>query len=182
MIIAVYGSANTKPDEPLYQNALELGRLLAQAGHTVMTGGYCGTMEAVSRGAADAGGKTIGVTCEEIDSWRPGGANPWVQVEISTPTLTKRLDYLTRQPDAMIALPGGIGTLCEITLALNLMAIASTPAKPCILIGPEWQSTYQTFFSQNGAYISEADQARLYFAPDASNAVSLLNHTLFLKE
>jgi len=53
MIVAVYGSAAPKPGTPLYQNALELGRLLAQAGHTVMTGGYGGTMEAVSRGAAE---------------------------------------------------------------------------------------------------------------------------------
>ena len=111
MIVAVYGSAAPKPGNPLYQNALELGRLLAQAGHTVMTGGYGGTMEAVSRGAAETGGATLGVTCAEIEQYRPGGANPWVQQEIRTQTLPQRLEVLTRQPDAMIALPGSIGTL-----------------------------------------------------------------------
>ena len=78
MIVAVYGSAAPKPGSPLYQNALELGRLLAQADYTVMTGGYGGTMEAVSRGASEASGTTLGVTCAEIEQYRPGGANPWV--------------------------------------------------------------------------------------------------------
>lgn len=182
MIIAVYGSANAKPDSALYQVALDLGRLLAQAGHTVMTGGYCGTMEAVSRSAVEAGGKTIGVTCTEIDAWRPGGANPWVQTEVPTPSLEKRLEVLTRQSNGMIALPGGIGTLCEITLALNLMAIAAAPARPCILVGEEWKQTYQTFFVQNAAFISAADQARIQFASDAVMAVSLLKDALTTRE
>ncbi len=62
MIIAVYGSARPAAGEALYEDARRLGALLAQQGHTVMTGGYCGMMEAVSRGAAEAGGSTIGVT------------------------------------------------------------------------------------------------------------------------
>jgi len=81
MIIAVYGSAKPTAGDALYEEARRLGALLARQGHTVMTGGYCGTMEAVSRGAAEAGGNTIGVTCAEIERYRPGGANPWVQVD-----------------------------------------------------------------------------------------------------
>lgn len=67
MNIAVFGGSQPKEGDPAYAEAYELGSLLAQAGHTVLTGGYIGTMEAVSRGAAEAGGHVIGVTCEEIE-------------------------------------------------------------------------------------------------------------------
>jgi len=179
MIVAVYGSAAPKPGTPLYQNALELGRLLAQAGHTVMTGGYGGTMEAVSRGAAEAGGATLGVTCAEIEQYRPGKANPWVQQEIRTQTLPQRLEVLTRQPDAMIALPGGIGTLCEISLALNLMVISPAPPKPFILIGTSWEKVFRQFFTVNHEMINELDQPRVQFARDPIDAVTYLQKSLF---
>ena len=178
MIVAVYGSAAPKPGTPLYQNALELGRLLAQAGHTVMTGGYGGTMEAVSRGAAEAGGATLGVTCAEIEQYRPGKANPWVQQEIRTQTLPQRLEVLTRQPDAMIALPGGIGTLCEISLALNLMVISPAPPKPFILIGTSWEKVFRQFFTVNHEMINELDQPRVQFARDPLDAVTYLQKSL----
>ena len=63
MIVSVFGSAAPLPGQPLYQVGLELGRLLGEQGFSVMTGGYCGTMEAVSRGANEAGSNVIGVTC-----------------------------------------------------------------------------------------------------------------------
>ena len=178
MIVAVYGSAAPKPGSSLYQNALGLGRLLAQAGHTVMTGGYCGTMEAVSRGASEAGGTTLGVTCAEIEQYRPGGANPWVQQEIRTQTLPQRLEVLTRQPDAMIALPGGIGTLCEISLALNLMVITPGASKPFIIIGTGWEKVFREFFTLNHEMINDLDQARLQFAQDPVEAVACLQKSL----
>ncbi len=61
--VTVFGGASPKAGEPAYENAMQLGQLLAQAGFTVMTGAYSGTMEAVSRGAADAGGHVVGMTC-----------------------------------------------------------------------------------------------------------------------
>lgn len=178
MIVAVYGSAAPKPGSSLYQSALELGRLLAQAGHTVMTGGYCGTMEAVSRGASEAGGTSLGVTCAEIEQYRPGKANPWVQQEIRTETLPQRLEVLTRQPDAMIALPGGIGTLCEISLALNLMVISPGAPKPIILIGDGWEKVFHQFFTVNHEMINDLDQARVQFARDPLEAVTYLQKSL----
>ena len=177
MIVAVYGSAAPAPGTTLYQSALELGRLLAQAGYTVMTGGYIGTMEAVSRGAVEAGGTTLGVTCAEIEQYRPGKANPWVQQEIRTQTLLERLEVLTRQPDAMIALPGGIGTLCEISLALNLMVITPGAPKPFILIGDGWEKVFRQFFTLNHEMINDLDQTRLQFAHDPSEALAWLQNS-----
>ena len=78
MKVTVFGGARTIPGDSLYAEAYELGSLLAKAGHSVLTGGYIGTMEAVSRGAAEAGGHVIGITCDEIARWRPVSPHPWV--------------------------------------------------------------------------------------------------------
>src|SRR6185295_11638657 len=103
------------------QEAYELGKLLAGAGHTVLTGGYMGTMEAVSKGANEAGGHVIGVTCAQIESWRATGPNAWVKEQRRFETLQERLNCLIDSCDAAIALPGGPGTLTEIALSWNLM-------------------------------------------------------------
>jgi uncharacterized protein (TIGR00730 family) len=177
-IIAVFGSAAPKPGSEGYAQAEALGKALGSNGLTVMTGGYCGTMEAVSKGTVEAGGQTIGVTCEDIDRYRPGGANPWVQVVIPTENLNKRLEVLTRQPDAFIALPGGFGTLCEIALALNLMAVGSIEPKPLILIGEAWRKSWQAFIQTNGELIPHAHAAHLDFVDTNEEALQLLKQLI----
>src|SRR5512137_1080453 len=109
MNITVFCSSQTKPEDPAYEEGIRLGRLLAIAGHTVLTGGYIGSMEAVSRGANESGGHVIGITCAEIEAWRPGRANPWVQEEWRYATMRERTFALIDNCDAAIALPGGIG-------------------------------------------------------------------------
>ena len=62
MIVTVYGGSEPKPESPAYLEAEQLGMAIAKSGHTAMTGGYMGTMEAVSKGCAEQGGHVIGVT------------------------------------------------------------------------------------------------------------------------
>lgn len=174
MKVTVFGGANPKPDEPAYAEAQELGRLLGEAGHTVLTGGYMGTMEAVSRGAAGAGAHVIGVTCSEIETWRGARANPWVREEWKQPTLRDRLAKLIENGEALVALPGGAGTLAEISLAWNLMIIQSIPARLLVLVGPAWQDIFTRFFEQFEIYVHPKDRLRLVFAPDVQSVVSLL--------
>ncbi|MCX6080428.1 MAG: hypothetical protein NTW32_12925 [Chloroflexi bacterium] len=81
MNVTVFGGSQPRPGSVAYVEAYALGQLLAIAGHTVLSGGYIGTMEAVSRGANEAGGHVIGVTCLEIERWRGSGANAWVKEE-----------------------------------------------------------------------------------------------------
>jgi predicted Rossmann-fold nucleotide-binding protein len=90
MNVSVFGGARANPGDDLYNDALTLGGMLARAGHTVLTGGYSGSMEAISRGAAEAGGHVIGVTCDEIENWRPMRPNAWVKEEIRLATLPDR--------------------------------------------------------------------------------------------
>ncbi len=175
MNVTVFGASSPQPGQPLYQQALELGRLLAEAGHTVLTGGYIGTMEAVSRGAAEAGGHVIGVTCDEIEAWRPVKPNRWVLEEWRYPTLKARLAALIERADAWIALPGGPGTLTEITLTWNQLLIEALPRKPLILLGEGWRTVFeQAFFTAQAAYIPPSARELLTFAPDAPAAVRLL--------
>ena len=87
MKASVFGGSQPKEGASAYAEAYALGKMLAEAGHTVMTGGYIGTMEAVSRGASEAGGHVIGVTCEEIEGWRPVKPNDWVKEEWRRDTL-----------------------------------------------------------------------------------------------
>lgn len=174
MNVTVFGGSHPQPGSPAYQEACEIGRLLAQAGHAVLTGGYIGTMEAVSRGAAEAGGHVIGVTCDEIERWRAVRANEWVKEERRFATLQERLNELVLACEAAIALPGGPGTLTEIALSWNLMIVASMPPKPLILTGAGWRSVFDRFFEAFSEYMPVNQREYVQFAPDVQTAVELL--------
>jgi len=174
MNISVFGGSQPREGDSAYEEAMLLGRLLAQRGHTVLTGGYIGTMEAVSRGAYEAGGHVVGVTCEDIERWRNVGPNRWVKEERRKKTLNERLQVLIEDCDAAIALPGGPGTLTEISLMWNLMIVESRHRSPLILIGRGWQSTFDQFFISFGNYMPTNQRDLLMFANDVQQAVEML--------
>jgi uncharacterized protein (TIGR00730 family) len=174
MRISVFGGSQPKEDSSAYAEAIKLGRLLAERGHTVLTGGYIGVMEAVSRGAQEAGGHVIGVTCEDIEAWRPIRANAWVMEEIRKKTLVERLHTLIHESDAALALPGGPGTLTEISLMWNLMIVESLHRRPLILIGDGWQSVFDQFFRGLDSYVPAHQREILSFAKDVQTAVEML--------
>lgn len=176
MRISVFGGSQPREGEPAYTEAMELGRLLAERGHIVLTGGYIGTMEAVSRGARDAGGHVIGVTCEEIENWRAVKPNAWIMEEIRKRTLEERLHALIHECDAALALPGGPGTLTEIALTWNLMIVESLHRRPLVLIGDGWQSVFDQFFQGLDPYVPAHQREILSFAPDVHTAVEQLEH------
>lgn len=138
--VTVFGSSRGSPEDAAYQDALRLGRLLAEAGYTLCTGGYAGVMEAVSRGAVEAGGHAIGVT---VTSWaariRP---NRWVTEEITTADLFQRISRMIAA-DAYVAMPGGLGTLGEVALTWNLFQTESIPRRPLVLVGREWRDALE---------------------------------------
>ena len=174
MKVSVFGGSQPQEGSAAYAEAQELGKLLAQRGHTVLTGGYIGTMEAVSRGAREAGGHVIGVTCEDIETWRPIKANAWVIEEIRKKTLIERLHSLIHESDAALALPGGAGTLTEITLMWNLMIVESLHRRPLILIGDGWQSVFDQFFKGFHTYMPVHQREILGFAKDVQTAADML--------
>jgi uncharacterized protein (TIGR00730 family) len=175
-IISVFGGSAPCPGSAAYEEAYQVGRLLAEAGYTVATGGFSGTMEAASRGAAEAGGHVIGVTTDALNQWeaRTIQPNPWVKEEIRFPTLRDRLYHLVTFSDGLIALRGGIGTLSEVSLAWSLIQVGEMRRKPLILLGTEWRTTLDTFYA-DGAYIRPEDMDLFRCVRTPQEAIPLLN-------
>jgi uncharacterized protein (TIGR00730 family) len=174
MNITIFGGTRPAPGDPAYEDAVNLGAQLANAGHTVITGGYMGTMEAASKGANQAGGQVVGITCQEIENWRGGKANPWVNQEHKVVTLQERMIALMDLADVILALPGGIGTLAEISLLWNRMVIQASPRKPLVLIGPGWQEAIATLAKAQDGYFPPAHLEMLRFASSIEQAVRLV--------
>ena len=167
--VTVFGSSRVVPGEPAYEEALRLGRLLAEAGYAVCSGGYAGAMEAVSRGAAEAGGAVVGIT---VQPWAARlQANSWVGEEVVTPHLFERLLRLT-ESDAYVALPGGPGTLGEVALAWNLFQTESIPTRPLILVGPQWRRLIRCFEAE--LRVETRDLELLQFAATVDEVLPLL--------
>lgn len=168
-VISVFGGSSPQPGQPAYEQARQVGRLLAEAGCAVATGGYSGTMSAVSQGAAEANGRVIGVTSAQIERFRLLGANPWVQQEIRYESLRERLLHLVTQNDGMIVLPGGIGTLSEMTLAWSFLQVGEIAPRPLVLLGEQWRATVTSFIQP--AYVRESHLHLLQFVDTPEVAV-----------
>jgi uncharacterized protein (TIGR00730 family) len=121
------------------QEVIRLGRLLAQKGITVISGGFGGTMEDISRGAKSAGGKTIGVTWYKWEKPIYKTANAFIDKEIIAECLFERISIMLEKADAFIVLPGGTGTLLELAAALEHLNKGLIAPKPIIMLGNFWK-------------------------------------------
>lgn len=175
-IISVFGSSSPQPDSDLYTEARQLGTYLAEAGFVVATGGYGGTMAAVSQGAAESGGRVIGVTSGHMEAWRPMPPNEWVGEEVRMSSQRERLMHLVMNNDGMIALPGGIGTLSEVALAWSLMQTGEMKTRPLVLLGPIWRETIRVY--SQAEFIRPRDLDLLYLATSAETAVGYIRQRL----
>jgi uncharacterized protein (TIGR00725 family) len=165
-VITVFGNSAPEPTSPAYETAYQLGRRIALAGWALCNGGYGGTMEAACKGAVEAGGETIGVTCEAFG--RPG-ANRFVRQEITTPSLLARLNELVRVGDAFVVLPGGTGTLLELAFVWELLNKHLIPRRPpLILLGEYWAPLLALVATE------QPEALKPELAPDADAAVRLL--------
>ncbi len=167
--IAIFGGRHPRPGDLEYEQAMALGSLLAACGYDVMSGGYSGVMEAVSLGAAQAGGTSIGVTMEIFDKLPP---NPFLTREIRTRDFFERLEVLSSKADAFIALRGGMGTLTEVGLIWNMLQTRVMRQKPVILLGECWKPLLQAVSEH--LVVSSEDLSLLQYARTAEDAVALL--------
>lgn len=166
-VVAVFGSSTTQRDEPAWQVAVDLGERLARAGFAVMNGGYAGSMEAVSEGAARAGGPVIGVTTG-LFNHRP--ANPHLTHREDTETLLERLDYLVHVASAFVVLEGSVGTMAELFLTWNLLAVEGRPQAPLICLGEPYEAFLEAVTAPG---LVEPDLARfIEVATDPEDAVA----------
>ncbi len=134
-IVTVFGSSRPRAGEPDYEEARALGAALAEKKMIVCTGGYGGVMEGVSRGAKEAGGRTLGVTAEFFKV----RANAWVDEEIRVATWQERLFELIRRGNGYVACKGGTGTLVELAVVWEMLNKSVMTGKPFVVLGEFWQ-------------------------------------------
>jgi len=135
--VTVFGSARTKLDDPYYEIAYDLGKLLAHEGLSVITGGGPGVMEATNKGAKEAGGASAGVGIE-----LPFEASNNAYID-SDKNITFRYFFVRKlmflkYSQAFVAFPGGLGTLDELFESLTLSQTGKTPKFPIILVGRDY--------------------------------------------
>jgi hypothetical protein len=171
-LISVFGSSVPLPGSKEYQLAYDLGHLLAQANFNVATGGYGGTMAAVSQGVSEGGGYVVGVTSKRIESYRRAEVNQWVDREIHYETLAERVMHLVTNNHGMIILPGGIGTLSEFALAWSLLQVGEILPRPLILLGGMWQKTLDSFIQPEYVFPEHVALIRTAYSP--AEAMALL--------
>jgi len=146
-IVSVFGTSRAEPGQPLFELAQETGRALAQAGFIVANGGYGGTMLAGAKGAAEAGGTVIGVTCK---AFKNSVANEYVTREVLTESLDERLHNLIKAAQAYVVLPGGTGTLLELASVWELKNKKFLdPSKPIVLMGDFWKPLVDLMASED---------------------------------
>lgn len=168
-VVSIFGSSQAERGSLAYEEARQVGALLAQKRLTVCSGGYGGVMEAVSCGAKEAGGAVIGVTTSVFSHLT---ANHWVDEEIRTATFLERLQTLIEIGQGYLALKGGIGTLTEICTVWSLLQIRSIPARPFVLLSDPWQGLLD--FCAEELIIRQRDFAHLRLAPTPEEAVQTL--------
>lgn len=130
--VSIFGSARTHPDDPQYEQAMEVSRLLAEAGFAIITGAGPGIMEAANKGAKAGGGKSVGCN---IELPFEQGANPYVDTLINFRYFFVRKTMFIKYSNAFIIFPGGFGTLDEAFEALTLIQTGKIYQFPVILFG-----------------------------------------------
>ena len=172
--IACFGSSRTKPDDATYAIGEEVGRKLTAAGFAVITGGGPGTMEAVNKGASEAGGISVGLGIElPFES----GLNAWVDVGINFRYFFARKTMFVKYSQGFIVLPGGLGTLDELFEALTLVQTQKVTSFPLLLIGTDyWQGMIDWLRDRALVHgtISQSDVDMLQLTDDVDHAVQLM--------
>lgn len=172
--VSFFGSARTKPGDPMYQAAEATGRLFATAGVPVFTGGGPGIMEAANKGAFEAGGISIGCNIELPHE------------QVSNPYLTRSLDFkfffvrkmmFMKYAIGFVVFPGGFGTLDELFEALTLIQTDKVTDFPVVLFGSEYWSglvEWMRVRMLEGGMISPGDENLFTVTDDPHHAVRAL--------
>lgn len=169
--VSVFGSARTKPGHPDYAAGETVGRLLVEAGYAVITGGGPGIMEAANKGAAEAGGTSVGLG---IELPFEQGVNEYVNLGINFRYFFARKTMFLKYAQGFIVMPGGFGTFDELFEAVTLVQTHKVTQFPIVLVGKaywggllEW---VRTTALEHGV-ISAADLDIIHLTDDPADAV-----------
>jgi uncharacterized protein (TIGR00730 family) len=133
--VSVFGSARVREGDPVYEEARDLGRQIADAGFAVVTGGGPGVMEAANRGAREAGGVSVGFN---IELPHEQGSNAYVEIGVTFRHFYARKTMFVKSAEGFVIFPGGFGTLDEFFEALTLIQTGKVLHFPVILFDSEY--------------------------------------------
>jgi uncharacterized protein (TIGR00730 family) len=172
--VTVFGSARFKEEHPYYHLARAVGRQLAKAGFTVMTGGGPGIMEAANRGAKDVGGVSIGCNIKLPQEQRP---NAYLDRWVTFRHFYVRKLMLVKYSYAFIAMPGGFGTLDEIMEVATLIQTHKIPEFPLVLMVRDFWQPFLDFLRYKlipQRTIDPSDAERLLVTDSPEEAVHVI--------
>jgi uncharacterized protein (TIGR00730 family) len=167
-IVTIFGGAKCSETDPEYLEARKLGRLLAESGFTICTGGYLGVMEAASRGAREAGGRVLGIVMNQFKS----EPNRFLTEKVATDHFYDRLQNLIVRSVGFVAFKGGMGTVTEISLVWNKLQTKVLPYRPLVLVGDSWPRVVDAW--QENLVVSKDDVSLLHFAEDSEKAHGII--------
>lgn len=175
--ISVFGSARTKKDDPFYQKAVNVSKLLGEKGYGVITGGGPGIMEAGNKGAQLGGGQSIGLN---IDLPFEQSHNPYIDKEsnLNFDYFFVRKVVFVKYSQGFVVLPGGFGTMDELFEALTLTQTKKIKKKPIVFIGKEYWSGLIDWIKNSmlaDGYISEEDLNLFMVCDDEEEAVKYID-------
>jgi uncharacterized protein (TIGR00730 family) len=133
--VTVFGSARISETDPMYEQAVQLGKMLAQEGFAIITGGGPGIMEAANKGAREAGGVSVGCN---IELPFEQGTNEYVDIAINFRYFFVRKTMFMKYSEAFVIFPGGFGTMDELFEALTLIQTGKVRNFPLILFGSHY--------------------------------------------
>jgi hypothetical protein len=169
--VSVFGSARTKPGHPDYAAGETVGRLLVESGYAVITGGGPGVMEAANKGAAEAGGTSVGLG---IELPFEQGVNEYVNLGINFRYFFARKTMFLKYAQGFIVMPGGFGTFDELFEAVTLVQTHKVTQFPLVLVGKEyWGGLLEWIRSTALGHgtISDVDLDIMYLTDDPAEAV-----------
>lgn len=176
--VTIYGSARTPEEHPWYQSALQISRGLAEIGYAIITGGGPGIMEAANRGAAEAGGVSIGLNISLPHEQEP---NPYTNFPLHFKYFFVRKVMFMKYSMAFICLPGGFGSMDELFESLTLVQTQRIKAFPIILVGSEFWSGLvewiQDALVTNGT-IAEKDLQLFKIIDDPAEVIDYVKKTV----
>ena len=172
--VSVFGSARTRPDSPEYALGRQLGAALADAGWAVITGGGPGVMEAVNRGASEAGGLSVGLG---IELPFEQSLNDWVDLGLNFRYFFARKTMFVKYAQAFVILPGGFGTMDELFEALTLVQTHKVNQFPVVLVGTAYWSGLLTWLRESmlgAGYLSPGDLDLVHVTDDVEEALAVI--------
>ena len=130
--VSIFGSARTSPDDPYYQTTVDIARRLSDAGLAVISGGGPGIMEAANKGAFEGASSSVGLN---IELPHEQTSNSWQNISLTFRHFFARKVAFVKYADAYVVMPGGFGTLDELTEVLTLIQTGKSRRIPVILVG-----------------------------------------------